>query len=144
MLVCSHLVAFCHRKREYDLTVVEIIKILSDTNRLRILNLLYKRELCVCELEYLLGISQSNLSKHLRLMSNTGFLQSRRENKFAYYQINNAVMGEHPFLKDIFENELKKEASLTKELDVLRTYQKSDLTCQNITTLIIRKNGMEN
>lgn len=144
MPMCSYLVAFCYRKRDHDLTVVEIIKILSDTNRLRILNLLYERELCVCELEYLLGISQSNLSKHLRLMSNTGFLESRRENKFAYYRINNTVMEAHPFLKDIFKNELKKEASLTKELDVLRTYQKSDLTCQNITALIIQKNGMEN
>ena len=116
--------------------VVEIIKILSDTNRLRILNLLYERELCVCELEYLLGISQSNLSKHLRLMSNAGFLEGRRENKFAYYRIQDEVLDEHPFLKTIFENELKEEDFLMDELNKLNTYQDSDLTCQNITALI--------
>ncbi|KNZ43393.1 ArsR/SmtB family transcription factor [Acetobacterium bakii] len=118
------------------MSVVEIIKILSDTNRLRILNLLYERELCVCELEYLLGISQSNLSKHLRLMSNAGFLDGRRENKFAYYRINNSVLMEHPFLKDIFENEFKNEDFLMEELNKLGTYHNSNLTCQNITALL--------
>lgn len=118
------------------MTVVEIFKILSDTNRLRILNLLYGQELCVCELEYLLGISQSNLSKHLRLMSDAGFLRSRRENKFAYYQIQDEVLTKHPFLKSVFEIELKNEDFLTKELDKLDAYQESDLTCQNITALI--------
>lgn len=91
------------------MTVIEILKVLSDTNRLRILNLLYVQELCVCELEYLLGISQSNLSKHLRLMSDAGFLESRRENKFAYYRIKDLVLTEHPFLTAIFETELGKE-----------------------------------
>ncbi|HEY5556374.1 metalloregulator ArsR/SmtB family transcription factor [Acetobacterium sp.] len=118
------------------MTIVEIIKILSDTNRLRILNLLYGRELCVCELEYLLGISQSNLSKHLRLMSVLGFLESRRENKFAYYRINDVVLEEHPFLKTVFEIELKREDILMEELKKLGVYQKSELTCQNISALI--------
>jgi|LGVF01.2.fsa_nt_gb ArsR family transcriptional regulator len=128
------------------MTVIEIIKILADTNRLRILNLLYDRELCVCELEYLLRISQSNLSKHLRLMSHAGFLESRRENKFAYYRIQDAVLKDHPFLKTVFEVELKKEEFLMEELNELETYQKSDITCQNISVLIkkIVKNEMEN
>jgi len=118
------------------MSVIEIIKILSDTNRLRILNLLYDRELCVCELEYLLGISQSNLSKHLRLMSGAGFVESRRENKFAYYRIQNAVLAEHSFLKNIFEIEFKKEKVLMEELNKLEVYRKSDLTCQNMSALI--------
>jgi len=118
------------------MTIVEIIKILSDTNRLRILNLLYGRELCVCELEYILGISQSNLSKHLRLMSVLGFLESRRENKFAYYRMNDVALEEHPFLKTVFEIELKREDFLMKELNKLGAYQESELTCQNISALI--------
>ncbi|MBC3797822.1 ArsR/SmtB family transcription factor [Acetobacterium tundrae] len=121
------------------MTAVEIFKILSDTNRLRILNLLYEKELCVCELEYLLGVSQSNLSKHLRLMSDVGFLESRRENKFVYYRIKDEVLEEHAFLKSIFEIELKKEDYLIEELDKLNSYKKSAITCQNITALICEK-----
>lgn len=119
------------------MTVVEILKILSDNNRLRILNLLYVQELCVCELEYLLGISQSNLSKHLRLMSDAGFLESRRQNKFAYYKIRESVFCEHPFLIEIFETELVKEKLLMDELNKLNNYQNSELTCHNITALIM-------
>jgi len=119
------------------MTVVEILKVLSDTNRLRILNLLYVQELCVCELEYLLGISQSNLSKHLRLMSDAGFLESRRQNKFAYYKIKASVFSEHPFLTTIFETELNKEEFLMEEINKLSHYQKSELTCHTITALIV-------
>ena len=116
--------------------VIEIFKILSDTNRLRILNILYEKELCVCELEYLLGISQSNLSKHLRLMSQAGFLESRRQNKFAYYKINETVLKEHPFLITIFETEITKEADFLEEIRKCQQYQLSDLNCHNITNHI--------
>lgn len=118
------------------MTVREILKILSDTNRLRILNLLYIQELCVCELEYLLAISQSNLSKHLRLMSEVGFLESRRQNKFIYYKINESILGKHPFLISIFETELNRESFFLEELNKLTCYQKSGLSCHNITALI--------
>lgn len=119
------------------MTVIEILKILSDNNRLRILNLLYVQELCVCELEYLLGISQSNLSKHLRLMSDAGFLESRRQNKFVYYKINALVLTEHPFVSLIFKTELKREDYLMAELAKLQRYQESELSCHNITALIM-------
>lgn len=121
------------------MTVIEILKILSDTNRLRIINLLYVQELCVCELEYLLGISQSNLSKHLRLMSDAGFLESRRQNKFAYYQIKETVLTDHPFLITIFETELNKEDFLLDEINKLSKYQESELTCHNISSLIFKE-----
>lgn len=119
------------------MSIVEILKIMSDNNRLRILNLLHIQELCVCELEYLLGISQSNLSKHLRLMNDAGFLECRRQNKFAYYKIKDSVFLDHPFLITIFENELSKEEFLMDELIKLSKYQNSELTCHNITALIV-------
>lgn len=118
------------------MTIHEILKVLSDPNRLRILNLLYGQELCVCELEYLLGLSQSNLSKHLRLMINADFLESRRENKFAYYKIKAANLTDHPFLIQLFEDELKKDLMLVDERKKLTKYHKSELTCHNITALI--------
>ena len=121
------------------MTIVELFKLLSDANRLRILNLLYANELCVCELEYLLDISQSNLSKHLRLMNDAGILESRRQNKFAYYKIKDEEIKKHEFLKSVFEIELKKEDFLTEELDKLGQYQQSDITCQSITALICEK-----
>lgn len=120
------------------MTIMEILKILSDTNRLRILNLLYRHELCVCELEYLLNISQSNLSKHLRLMSEAGLLENRRQNKFAYYKICDSVFTAHAFLEEVLKTELKKEEPFGNELVRLRDYQNSELTCHSITMLVQR------
>ncbi len=44
------------------MNTADLFKTLSDENRLRILQLLLKNELCVCELESILNLKQSNLS----------------------------------------------------------------------------------
>ena len=56
--------------------IINILKTLSDVNRLRILNLLNQKPLCVCEIEYLLELNQSNLSRHLRNMNQLGLLDT--------------------------------------------------------------------
>ncbi len=47
------------------MTIVNMFKALSDENRLRIMSLLIREELCVCEIEVILELSQSNVSRHL-------------------------------------------------------------------------------
>lgn len=47
-----------------------LFKTLSDENRLRIINLLRKGELCVCEIEAILDTTQSNVSRHLTRLRN--------------------------------------------------------------------------
>ena len=44
--------------------MIEIMKALADENRLRIVHLLLQEQLCVCELEYVLQMSQTNVSRH--------------------------------------------------------------------------------
>ncbi|MGL4607753.1 MAG: ArsR/SmtB family transcription factor [Eubacteriaceae bacterium] len=115
--------------------ITEVFKILSDNNRVRIINLLCNGELCVCEFEHILGISQSNLSKHLRLMVEMGFLKNRREYKFVFYRMNEDLTKEHPFLKMVFEEEFKKDDFLSDERNRLLSYKNSELTCQTINFL---------
>ncbi|MEG2418313.1 MAG: metalloregulator ArsR/SmtB family transcription factor, partial [Eubacterium sp.] len=67
--------------------ITDILKTLSDPTRLRILNLLSHGEMCVCELEYLLGIKQSNLSKHLGILDRNHLIRRNRVNKFVFCQI---------------------------------------------------------
>lgn len=64
---------------------VDIYKALADENRLRILNMLVEHELCVCEIEQVLGISQSNASRHLNKLRQAGIVGSRRESQWIYY-----------------------------------------------------------
>ncbi len=65
------------------------MKALSDPNRVRTIKLLQRKELCVCELRELLGLAQSTVSKHLKLLDDAGLLESRREGAWIIYSINN-------------------------------------------------------
>ena len=68
-----------------------ILKLLSDITRLRIIMLLSKRELCVCQIMGVLGISQSLVSRNLNLMDVAGFLSERREGKLVFYSLNRGM-----------------------------------------------------
>ena len=55
--------------------IVNVLKALSDETRLRIINLLYERELCVCDVMVILQISQAKASRHLINLKNAGLLK---------------------------------------------------------------------
>jgi ArsR family transcriptional regulator len=61
-----------------------VFKALSDSKRLRILGLLGVRDMCVCELMVALGMSQPNLSHHLRILEEEGFVEKRKEGKWTF------------------------------------------------------------
>jgi ArsR family transcriptional regulator len=60
-----------------DLT--DLFKALSDETRLRIYSLLTKAELCVCEIEDILKLSQSLVSNHLAVLRRVGLVKARRD-----------------------------------------------------------------
>jgi ArsR family transcriptional regulator, virulence genes transcriptional regulator len=65
----------------------EFCKALSDANRLLIITELSRGELSVNDLASRLGLQQSNLSKHLGLLRETGLVTTRRERSTIYYSL---------------------------------------------------------
>lgn len=65
----------------------DVLKALSDETRLRILNILYEKELCVCDIMETLQISQAKASRHLIYMKNSGLLKDRRSAQWVYYSL---------------------------------------------------------
>lgn len=63
---------------------------LSHPGRLRILKALHGRELCVCDIASLLGISMSGASTQLRELRNLGAVEYRVAGKLAYYTVSDA------------------------------------------------------
>jgi ArsR family transcriptional regulator len=59
----------------------------ADETRLRILNLLCVRELCVCDLCEVLGEIQPKVSRHLALLREAGLVRVRREGKWKFYSL---------------------------------------------------------
>ena len=74
---------------------IRVMKAVSDPSRVRILKLLHTREFCVCELQELLGLAQSSVSKHLRLLENAGLIIGRREGAWVIYAISSTPETEY-------------------------------------------------
>jgi DNA-binding transcriptional ArsR family regulator len=66
---------------------VRILKVMADENRLRLLLLLRRRELFVCQLMAILGMSQPLVSRNLALLEREGLLDSRRQGKHIFYSL---------------------------------------------------------
>ena len=66
----------------------EILKLLADSTRVRILSLLMKEELSVAELQEVLDMGQSRISSHLGLLRQGELVHDRREGKKTFYALN--------------------------------------------------------
>lgn len=69
---------------------IAVFKALSDETRLRMLILFAIRELCVCEVVKILGLSQSRVSRHLAILRGAGLVNDRREGTWIYYTLSEA------------------------------------------------------
>lgn len=64
-----------------------LFKALSDETRLRILMLLSRGELCVCDIVAAMGMSQPKVSFHLGVMKEAGLVRDRRQGRWTHYSI---------------------------------------------------------
>lgn len=69
---------------------LEVFKALSDKTRVRILLLLMERDLCVCELMFILKMEQSRVSHQLQVLKNADLVRDEREGKWMIYSISPA------------------------------------------------------
>ena len=92
---------------------------LADPTRLRLLNLIAGREVCVCYLVEILRLSQPKISRHLAYLRRAGIVAARREGKWMHYRL--ALPG-HPAGKAILGSvldSLREDARLQADLDRL-------------------------
>ncbi|NLE10066.1 MAG: winged helix-turn-helix transcriptional regulator [Actinobacteria bacterium] len=68
-------------------STIRVTKALADTQRVRILLLLAKGELCVCQIVEVLDLASSTVSKHLSLLSSAGLVDVRKDGRWAYYRL---------------------------------------------------------
>jgi ArsR family transcriptional regulator len=77
-----------------------ILKLAADKTRLTILCYIKEKELCVCDLVELIGLSQPAISQHLRKMLALGLVRERRKGTWAYYSLNAEA---HPYILQILD-----------------------------------------
>ncbi len=76
------------RRTKLDLSNISTLKAIAESNRLYILNILRKGEICVCEIEEALDIPQSLISHHLKVLKKSGLIRSKRDGVRIVYSLN--------------------------------------------------------
>lgn len=72
--------------------VERLFSIVGETNRIKILLLVSKREMCVCELESALKLPQPTISHHLMLLEQSGLLERNKRGRFVFYKLNESPL----------------------------------------------------
>ncbi len=105
-------------------------KQLADDTRLKMLLLIHlEKELCVCELTAALDLSQPKVSRHLAQLKSFGVLSDRRDGKWVFYSLCNALSAEYQNIIAITcEQEEKEIAPLLARLSKMgdRPVRQSD------------------
>lgn len=75
-------------------TLADTFSALADSNRMKILFALSASELCVCDLAAVVGVSESAISQHLRVLRGVRWVKRRREGRMVYYSLDDRHVSE--------------------------------------------------
>jgi ArsR family transcriptional regulator len=93
---------------------------LADTSRLRILNLLFQGELCGCDIQHVLEASQSNVSRHLTYLKNSGLVLDRRSGYRVYYRLRTSSSLDHKLLFEYLRSAVKRDKLFAADVKKLK------------------------
>jgi ArsR family transcriptional regulator len=122
-------IAYTHIQVVISADTVYILKALADENRIRILNLLRNGELCVCDIEAVLGIKQSNASRHLTRLKMAEIIVSEKKSQWVYYRLKDDTFEKFPFLSIIVNDEVGKINVCKEDIELLKRIKVSGRTC---------------
>ncbi len=66
---------------------IKVMKALSDPSRVKMVKVLQRRELCVCEIQEALGLAQSTVSKHLKILEEAGLVDYYKDGLWVNYRL---------------------------------------------------------
>ncbi|MCK5768096.1 MAG: winged helix-turn-helix transcriptional regulator [Candidatus Atribacteria bacterium] len=114
------------------MSIISLLKILSDENRLRMLNITKEDALCVGEIQTILDLSQSNTSRHLEKIKSSGMVTYHKKAQWIIYQLSNESLETYPFIKQLLFEDIIDIPLFKKDLIRLNKYKASGLTCQDL------------
>lgn len=127
-------------------TTIDHFKLLADMSRVRILMMLDRKELCVCQVMGVLGMSQPLVSRNLSLLMKGGYLDDRREGKMIFYALKKTLPQPQHILMDLLRKELSACKQIKNDLKSLKDcteYQKKSGKCDMETYLAYMRTKQE-
>jgi ArsR family transcriptional regulator len=110
-------------KEEHPFALDLLFRALADPTRLRLLNLIADREICVCYFVEILGISQPKISRHLAYLRRAGIVAARRDGRWIHYRL---TVPQDAVASSILQETLK---HLRARPEMLRELTKLDSAC---------------
>ena len=74
-------------KKQTSFSLDQLFRAFADPTRLRLLNLIADREICVCYFVEILEIGQPKISRHLAYLRKAGVVSARRDGKWMHYRL---------------------------------------------------------
>ena len=109
---------------------IRVMKAMSDPGRIKILKILARKEMCVCEIKTVLGLAQPSISKHLKILEDAGLVERSKYKVWVNYRLADGSESEYAkvmlkniksWLNDHTEiNELIQQALHTKREDIFK------------------------
>jgi ArsR family transcriptional regulator, arsenate/arsenite/antimonite-responsive transcriptional repressor len=100
--------------------IIKAFKALSDSTRLRIFLLLLDRDLCVCELTFILDMSQSRISHQLRVLRDADLVEDVRDGRWIIYRIPDRVRTTlKPLIEQFARDKLAESRNVLQDLERL-------------------------
>ena len=81
---------------------IKVMKALADPNRVKLVKMLQKRTMCVCELQAALEISQPTVTKHLQILEGAGLVDRKKEGLWVNYSLTNGCRS--PYAANLLGN----------------------------------------
>jgi ArsR family transcriptional regulator len=108
----------------------KIFKALGDRNRLRIVNMLSQKPMCVCEITYVLKLSQSTVSGHLRVLKEAELVADKKEGLWVEYHLNRGSAASARIL-ELVNQSLREDPLAAGERESALKANRNEITCKN-------------
>ncbi len=83
-------------------SITRLLGALADPTRLRLMRLIYRQELCVCELMEAVQLPQYKVSRHLLELRRLGLAEARRSSRWMHYRVSGKAM-RNPTTQDLLK-----------------------------------------
>lgn len=109
--------------------LAEFLKALSDVTRLRIMALLFQKEMCVCEICDVIEESQPKVSRHLAKLRDAGLVRDERQSQWVFYYLDIEDKTASEIMSTIIKN-IDEHPVLKKDMQKLNKKVKQCKLCE--------------
>jgi ArsR family transcriptional regulator len=107
----------------------KVFKALGDRNRLRIVNMLAHKPLCVCEITYILQVSQSTVSGHLRVLKEAQLVIDEKDGMWVNYHLNEENTWGNEFVEAVKRQALQ-DSLMENDIRLLKRVDRKEILCR--------------